>query len=741
MPLEWAHVPRRLDHQDAGPRRSPAQPRRVNGRTVLPLTRQPNGAQPGRSSSPLASRRRSRARTTATSGCYVLSGRMRLVLGDRDLVLDVGEAAEFDTQLPHWFGSTGEGPAEVLSIFGRPGERMHVRARSRDRNRRSDRLAEAAPAPCCRPSSTRPGSTRGLVPGRGWRPAAGGGTRPGCCSSPLLPASASRRCSRSRCSTAPGPHHGLAVPGRGRQRPGDVLDLRGRGAAYGGARTSARPRPPSWSRPARPITTVLTSLLNELAAADAEVVLVLDDYHVIDDRRDPRGDGVPARPPPRAAAPGHRQPGRPAAAARPAAGAGRAGRGTGGRPAVHRRRGGGVLRRHGPAPRRRRRRRPRGPDRGLDRRPPARRPVAARARRRRRRSSTGFAGDDRYVVDYLVEEVVQRQPEDVRDFLLRDLRSWTGCPVRCATPSPGSTAAAPGSRRSTGTTCSWCRSTTAASGTATTTSSPTCCAPGSSTSTPSEVPDLHRRASVWHERGRRHDGRDRARAGRRRLGPGRRPRGDRHPGADQGATRGPAPALDGGAPRGGLRLPTGAGERLRRRPDVHRRDPRGRAPAADRRALGGGGAAEPAGTLPAGLLVALPDQFRKLPGWIKIHRAGLALMVGDVAATVDHAREAIAVLDPDDDLGHGAATALMGLASWRQGDLAAAEAAYAETMRRFEHVGLRRRRPRLRHHAGRPAADPGPAPGRGAHLPRRARPRRAPDRPGPCAARRTCTSG
>ncbi|HEX2809898.1 MAG TPA: cupin domain-containing protein, partial [Kineosporiaceae bacterium] len=59
---------------------------------------------------------------------YVLSGRMRLILGDRDMVLGVGEAAEFDTQVPHWFGSTGDGPAEVLSIFGRPGERMLVRA-------------------------------------------------------------------------------------------------------------------------------------------------------------------------------------------------------------------------------------------------------------------------------------------------------------------------------------------------------------------------------------------------------------------------------------------------------------------------------------------------------------------------------------------------------------------------------------------------------------------------------------
>jgi hypothetical protein len=48
------------------------------------------------------------------------------VLGDQDLILGVGEAAEFNTRIPHWFGSTGAGPVEVLSIFGRPGERMHL---------------------------------------------------------------------------------------------------------------------------------------------------------------------------------------------------------------------------------------------------------------------------------------------------------------------------------------------------------------------------------------------------------------------------------------------------------------------------------------------------------------------------------------------------------------------------------------------------------------------------------------
>lgn len=58
-----------------------------------------------------------------------MSGRLRLVLADHDVVLGPGEAAEFDTRVPHWFGSTGEGPVEFLSLFGPQGERMHVRAR------------------------------------------------------------------------------------------------------------------------------------------------------------------------------------------------------------------------------------------------------------------------------------------------------------------------------------------------------------------------------------------------------------------------------------------------------------------------------------------------------------------------------------------------------------------------------------------------------------------------------------
>ncbi|MCR6487504.1 XRE family transcriptional regulator [Amycolatopsis sp. OK19-0408] len=62
---------------------------------------------------------------------YVLTGRLRLVLGDHDLVLPAGEAAEFDTALPHWLGSADGKAVELLILFGRHGERAHLRARAR----------------------------------------------------------------------------------------------------------------------------------------------------------------------------------------------------------------------------------------------------------------------------------------------------------------------------------------------------------------------------------------------------------------------------------------------------------------------------------------------------------------------------------------------------------------------------------------------------------------------------------
>jgi mannose-6-phosphate isomerase-like protein (cupin superfamily) len=68
---------------------------------------------------------------------YVLAGRMRLILGEHDITLEPGEAAEFDTRLPHWFGPAGDEPVEILSVHGARGERMRVRAAPRSTNGRS----------------------------------------------------------------------------------------------------------------------------------------------------------------------------------------------------------------------------------------------------------------------------------------------------------------------------------------------------------------------------------------------------------------------------------------------------------------------------------------------------------------------------------------------------------------------------------------------------------------------------
>ncbi|CDR17585.1 helix-turn-helix domain-containing protein [Streptomyces iranensis] len=60
---------------------------------------------------------------------YVLDGRLRLLLGERSLLLTPGEVAEFDTHVPHWLGADDDQPVELLVIFGKQGERAHLRAR------------------------------------------------------------------------------------------------------------------------------------------------------------------------------------------------------------------------------------------------------------------------------------------------------------------------------------------------------------------------------------------------------------------------------------------------------------------------------------------------------------------------------------------------------------------------------------------------------------------------------------
>ena len=60
---------------------------------------------------------------------YILNGRLRLVLGEQDLVLTPGEAAEFDSHTPHWFTGADATAVEILILLGAQGERTHLRAR------------------------------------------------------------------------------------------------------------------------------------------------------------------------------------------------------------------------------------------------------------------------------------------------------------------------------------------------------------------------------------------------------------------------------------------------------------------------------------------------------------------------------------------------------------------------------------------------------------------------------------
>jgi transcriptional regulator with XRE-family HTH domain len=107
-------------------------PRTYRGRAIVPLTRYPGGLQVykqvfhGKPAEP-------DPEPLSHEGYLwfcVLSGKLRLVLGDQDLVLGAGEIAEFDTHLPHWIGSADGGPVEILNLFGPQGERAHTTART-----------------------------------------------------------------------------------------------------------------------------------------------------------------------------------------------------------------------------------------------------------------------------------------------------------------------------------------------------------------------------------------------------------------------------------------------------------------------------------------------------------------------------------------------------------------------------------------------------------------------------------
>ncbi|WP_055479779.1 XRE family transcriptional regulator [Sphaerimonospora mesophila] len=106
-------------------------PVKRHGMTYIPLSRRPGGLQAFKQIYPphWPGYEPEQQVHEGYEWLYVLSGRLRVRLGEHDVVLEAGEAAEFDTRTPHAFTNPGGEPTEVLALFGPQGERMHVRAR------------------------------------------------------------------------------------------------------------------------------------------------------------------------------------------------------------------------------------------------------------------------------------------------------------------------------------------------------------------------------------------------------------------------------------------------------------------------------------------------------------------------------------------------------------------------------------------------------------------------------------
>jgi LuxR family maltose regulon positive regulatory protein len=90
---------------------------------------------------------------------------------------------------------------------------------------------------------------------------------------------------------------------------------------------------------------------------------------------------------------------------------------------------------------------------------------------------------------------------------------------------------------------------------------------------------------------------------------------------------------------------------------------------------------------PGAMVVVDQEEFARLPGAIELYRAGLALAHGDAAGTVRHARRAIDLALEGDHLCRAGAAGLLGLTFWGSGDLAAAHRAYSECVAGLHRAG------------------------------------------------------
>ncbi len=81
-------------------------------------------------------------------------------------------------------------------------------------------------------------------------------------------------------------------------------------------------------------------------------------------------------------------------------------------------------------------------------------------------------------------------------------------------------------------------------------------------------------------------------------------------------------------------------------------------------------------------------EFARLPAQAAVYRSASALLGGDIDGTIDHATAALDLAEPDDHLRGGAAVALIGLARWARGDLEEARARYVDAIARFTAAGF-----------------------------------------------------
>lgn len=289
----------------------------------------------------------------------------------------------------------------------------------------------------------------------------------------------------------------------------------------------------------------------------------------------------------------------------------------------------------------------------------------------------GFAGDDRYVVDYLVEEVLERQPEQVRAFLLETsvLDRMTGPLCDAVTGRDGGRTMLEAldranlflvpldDRRE------WFRYHHLFADVL---------RARLLDERPGRLEELHRLAGDWHERAG-----DRAAAVRHLLA------GHDFPRAAE-LVEPELPALRRDRREATIRALIEAlpDEVLRTRPLL---------------CNGLAGAMMSTGTFdgvdhlldeaerlmahPADATVVDRDDFRRLPAGLAVHRAGLALVSGDLDGAVRHAGRALDLALDDDHLFRGAAAALQGLAAWTTGDLETARSSYQACLVHFERIG------------------------------------------------------